>query len=767
MKTTAVLVTLLTTTLAWQDDLVPLRTLPLDDEDVLRFRGNTSHSDHFKLLEKDGNSLLIGARNIVFNISLTDFTEHREERLEWYSPEHDVRLCIMKGLSEEACHNYVRVLAKKSDGELFVCGTNSYNPKCRSYRKQPELGYVAEGNDVDGKGICPYDPHHNSTVTFVDDQLYAGTVADFAGSDPLIYRHPLRTEQFELKQLNAPSFVGSIDHGDFVYFFFRETAVEYINCGKRVYSRVARVCKNDKGGSYKYRNKWTSFLKSRLNCSIPGEYPFYFDEIQSISSVQTGVHGGQLEDVLYAVFTTPVNSIAGSAVCAFRLTDVMDTFEGNFKHQDDMNSNWLPTTHSQVPEPRPGRCVNDSRSLPDVHLNFIRSHPLMDSAVPTLHGQPLLMRTSLHQRFTKIAVDPQVRAADGTLYDVLFIATDDGRVLKAVNVASGAARPTAEPLIVEELAVFPTAATITNLLVSRQPGQPPRLIVVTDDEIRAVPLSRCGAGRVGHCSACVRLRDPYCAWDEVERLCRPLADWPAGVEPLQNVTGGYHPRCPRGEDREPKILFQEATTAASPSTTQSAPVACDCAGSAADPSTAPAAPGGEPSEDEDDGNELDREKYEADEGQRVLDIVERTKSFQGAVAKESRYSGRPSGVYTAETLAIAVVSTCLLAVLVGFGVGWCVSRRYWRARGEPYYETPHLDRQSRMKQLEAAAAAAHVVVKPDNRCERNFHTEPAFLVNNGGKQINLVVNQTKNSNGKNANSAADSKPVQKVRKMYL
>ena len=113
--------------------------------------------------------------------------------------------------------------------------------------------------------------------------------------------------------------------------------------------------------------------------------------------------------------------------------------------------------------------------------------------------------------------------------------------------ASGAPEPTARPLIVEELAVFPTPATITNLLVSRQPGQPPRLIVVTDDEIRAVPLARCGAGRVGHCSACVRLRDPYCAWDEEERLCRPLADWPSGVEPLQNVTGGYHPRCPRGE----------------------------------------------------------------------------------------------------------------------------------------------------------------------------------------------------------------------------
>ena len=72
-------------------------------------------------------------------------------------------------------------------------------------------------------------------------------------------------------------------------------------------------------------------------------------------------------------------------------------------------------------------------------------------------------------------------------------------------------------------------------------------------------------------------------------------------------------------------------------------------------------------------------------------------------------------MYTAETLATAVVITCLLAVLVGFLAGWAVSRRYWRARGEPYYETPHLDRQSKMKQMEAAAAAAAHVVKPDNR----------------------------------------------------
>ena len=48
-----------------------------------------------------------------------------------------------------------------------------------------------------------------------------------------------------------------------------------------VFSRVARVCKNDEGGQGRVlKNTFTSFFKARLNCSIPGEYPFHFDEIR-------------------------------------------------------------------------------------------------------------------------------------------------------------------------------------------------------------------------------------------------------------------------------------------------------------------------------------------------------------------------------------------------------------------------------------------------------------------------------------------------------
>lgn len=35
-----------------------------DESDLQRFVGNQSHSDYFKLLEQDGESLLVGARYV-------------------------------------------------------------------------------------------------------------------------------------------------------------------------------------------------------------------------------------------------------------------------------------------------------------------------------------------------------------------------------------------------------------------------------------------------------------------------------------------------------------------------------------------------------------------------------------------------------------------------------------------------------------------------------------------------------------------------------
>ena len=91
-----------------------------------------TYNDHFKLLDQDGSSLLIGARNAVYNISLEvscdwwisnlagssfligqDLSERTEQqRIEWGSGHRDTALCLVKGKSEEECSNYIRVVIR-------------------------------------------------------------------------------------------------------------------------------------------------------------------------------------------------------------------------------------------------------------------------------------------------------------------------------------------------------------------------------------------------------------------------------------------------------------------------------------------------------------------------------------------------------------------------------------------------------------------------------------------------------------------------------
>lgn len=97
---------------------------------------------------------------------------------------------------------------------------------------------------------------------------------------------------------SEPHFVSVYEIGRFAYFFLRETAVEN-DCGKMVFSRVARVCKNDMGGRFLLEDTWTTFMKARLNCSRSGEIPFYYNELQSTFYLPE-------QDLIYGIFTTNV-----------------------------------------------------------------------------------------------------------------------------------------------------------------------------------------------------------------------------------------------------------------------------------------------------------------------------------------------------------------------------------------------------------------------------------------------------------------------------
>ncbi|XP_071037034.1 semaphorin-1A isoform X2 [Parasteatoda tepidariorum] len=697
------------TSAAWQDEYRPrVRSNAPQGEKVQRFLGNQTHSDHFKLLEKDGDHLLVGARNIVYNLSLDTLQE--KKRLEWYSSDEDINMCKMKGKSEEECQNYIRVLARKSEDTILVCGTNAFKPLCRHYLQDADYTMVKEAS---GEGLCPYDPTHNSTAIFAgsikerkDGDLYVATVAQFTGADPLIYRDPLRTEQFNWKHLNAPNFVSSVHHEEFVYFFFRETAVEYINCGKAVYSRVARVCTKDKGGPHKFRNRWTSFLKARLNCSIPGEFPFYFNEIQSTTNVVTGKYGSKEAQLIYAVFTTPPNSISGSAVCAFRLEDVFKAFNGPFKGQDDINANWLPVASTKVPEPRPGQCVNDSRTLPEVTVNFIESNSLMDGAVPAFWNHPVVLHTVFQYRFTQITVDPQIQTADEKHYDVLYVGTDNGKVLKCINAGSDSTSGKVIPVVIEEFQVFQNTP-ITNLMVYHTPSDA-KLVVVSREEIKTIPLYNCDH-YAKTCGDCVALQDPYCAWDKSRNVCTSSRTrlWKRD-QFVQNVEEGFDPRC------------REGRSSSGGTTPQRSPHH-----SASRHDTPGGSPPSSPS-----ANDIEEEDF-----------------HEGGTAGASRGH---QYMYTAETLAIAVTTSIVSSLVVGFISGYIFSRRCKSEEVDSPYDDSHYLEQR------GSCDTPHL-----------NHTE-GFLSPTTNKPINLVLNvPPKNGNGKTANSSADNRPVQKVKKIYL
>ncbi len=73
-----------------------------------------------------------------------------------------------------------------------------------------QVGNISQVLDtVNGVARCPYDPRHNSTAMVTErGELYAATVIDFSGRDPVIYRSlgnmpPLRTAQYNSKWLNG------------------------------------------------------------------------------------------------------------------------------------------------------------------------------------------------------------------------------------------------------------------------------------------------------------------------------------------------------------------------------------------------------------------------------------------------------------------------------------------------------------------------------------------------------------------------------------
>ncbi|XP_074476286.1 semaphorin-6D isoform X4 [Sebastes fasciatus] len=512
----------------------PEDTVPIDVVDahfsrrypVFRGRPSGNESQHrldFQLMTKIQDTLFIAGRDQVYLVSLRE--SYRNEiipyrKLTWRSGQADRDMCAVKGKRRDECHNFIKVLVPRNDDLVFICGTNGFNPMCRYYRLD---NLEFDGEEINGLARCPFDSKQTNVALFAEGKLYSATVADFQASDAVIYRSmgdgsALRTIKYDSKWLKEPHFLHAAEYGNYVYFFYREIAVEHSNLGKVVYSRVARICKNDVGGSQRVLEKhWTSFVKARLNCSVPGESFFYFDVLQSITDI-INING---VPSVVGVFTTQMNSIPGSAVCAFSMADIEKVFLGRFKEQKTPDSVWTPFPEEKLPKPRPGCCaghgpaasLKSSIEFPDDTLQFIKSHPLMDTAVPSIGDEPWFTKTRVRYRLTSLAVDNE--AGPHKNYTVVFIGAESGVVLKVLAKTSSVSLN--DSLLLEEIDVFNRAKCLSNheddkrVLSLHVDKDAHSLYVAFSSCVIRIPLSRCERHSSCH-KSCIASRDPYCGW---------------------------------------------------------------------------------------------------------------------------------------------------------------------------------------------------------------------------------------------------------------
>ncbi|CAM4601613.1 unnamed protein product [Leuciscus chuanchicus] len=466
-------------------------------------------------LDLTRNELIVGARNYLFRLNLSNIS-----------------------LIQVECQNYIRVLLVNKT-EVITCGTNAFQPLCIT-REAGNMSRVLER--VNGVARCPYDPRHNSTAVVTESgELYAATVIDFSGRDPVIYRSlggmpPLRTAQYNSKWLNEPHFISAYDVGLFTFFFLRENAVEH-DCGKTVYSRVARVCKNDIGGRFLLEDTWTTFTKARLNCSRSGEIPFYYNELQSTFYLPE-------QDLIYGIFTTNVNSIAASAVCAYNLSAITQAFNGPFRSQENPRSTWLPTPNpipnfqcGTIEEEGPNEGLTE-RSLQDAQRLY-----LMNDVVQPVSVDPLVWQDDV--RFSKLVVD--IVQGQDNLHHVMYIGTEYGTILKALATTN----KNLQGCYLEEMQLFPPGLREPILSLQILHGDR-TLFVGLNDKVLKIPLARCSSYKTE--LTCLDARDPYCGWDRKQRRCTTIEDssnmsqWFQNITacPLRNQTadGAYGPWAP-------------------------------------------------------------------------------------------------------------------------------------------------------------------------------------------------------------------------------
>ncbi|XP_049930118.1 semaphorin-7A [Epinephelus moara] len=475
-----------------------------------KYQVHQNHSVFF--YQEDSEEMYVGGTDFVLKLDADDY--HVIEKFSLKTPGQ-------QQCKEGQCENVITVIEKFQDS-LFVCGTNGHKPQCWKLFSSVNNQSNEIVESYEGTGISPFVYTHNSISLTVEGDLYSAAPLDTDGSS-LQFRRKAgsRTNVWMYDNwVSEPTFISASwvrrrddPDNEKIYIFFREKNSDNNPEADPWISRVARVCKVDEGGSKRFfQNIWTSFLKARLVCGFPDE-SLYFNRLQDIYVM----HADDWRDTrVYALFTSSWNS---TAVCIYTIQMIEDIFENStFKGYDN-----------EIPKPRPGTCVKNSRTLPLATVNMVKDYPEMTHWVHSIHySAPFYVSGN---NYTKIVVD-RVLASDQRMYNILLLATDSGKIHKVLEAGS-------EPFIISETQLSSRSSIQSMKLDSKKK----KLVVGFSEKISIMDLQRCE--EIKSCDECVLARDPYCAW--TKSGCTSTV-----TGGIQNVIDGKRSACPSpvGEQRQ-------------------------------------------------------------------------------------------------------------------------------------------------------------------------------------------------------------------------
>lgn len=463
------------------------------------------HENFITLYYEEGNSsLLVGAEGKLYYVDFESSRNHTED-----FPEQDSGAC-QKPEDEK---NYLTFIGKYHD-TLLICGTNACKPTCWNLADRNK-------SEVAAQGLAPFVPNQNSLV-LVDGEAVYSTISlhQHNGKIPR-FRQVRGTGELYTSDtvMQNPKFVKATvikqdeRHDDKIYYFFREDNPDKSPEAPLQVSRVAQLCKGDKGGTSSLSaSKWTTFLKATLVCVDPATKS-NFNLLQDVFFVPSDKNWRETR--VYGLFS---NCWGYSAVCVYTIGDIDTVFR----------TSKLKGYTKDMPHVRPGQCPWDGNHTPPETFKIADLYPEVEQRV-----QPVAPRNSplFHNKncYQEIGVH-RIQARDGHTYNVLYLVTDKGYIHKMVEMPHGV-------LNILEIQPFKPPAPILAMTLDHRRA---KLYVSSPTEVVQVPMDMC---EVYHrsCESCVMAKDPYCGW--ADGNCVSVK---TNLTMLQNVTLESSPEiCPR------------------------------------------------------------------------------------------------------------------------------------------------------------------------------------------------------------------------------